>query len=198
MRLVSIVSKLINKIQTKVNRYNFLYQKVSLGKNYIFHGHIYVRNFGIVKIGDQFKASSGIRYNPIGGDTILRIICLKDARIIIGDNVGISNSTLHIKNELIIGNNVMIGGGCKIWDSDFHSHNYRERILGKDINVPTKPIHIGENAFIGACTIILKGVKIGKNSIIGAGSVVTKSIPDNEIWAGNPAKKIREITEIEY
>lgn len=46
---------------------------------------------------------------------------------------------------------------------------------------------------IGACSIVLKGVTIGKNSVVGAGSVVTKSIPDNEVWAGNPAKFIRKV-----
>lgn len=52
-------------------------------------------------------------------------------------------------------------------------------------------VHIKENAFIGARTIICKPVTIGKNAIVGAGSVVTKDIPDNEIWAGNPARFIR-------
>lgn len=52
---------------------------------------------------------------------------------------------------------------------------------------------IEDNVFIGARCIILKGVTIGENSIVGAGSVVTKSIPANEIWAGNPAKFIRKI-----
>ena len=56
-----------------------------------------------------------------------------------------------------------------------------------------KPVHIKENVFIGAHSIILKGVVIGENSIIGAGSVVTKSIPSNQIWAGNPAKYIRNV-----
>jgi len=56
-----------------------------------------------------------------------------------------------------------------------------------------KPVVVKDNAFIGARSIILKGVTIGNNSIVGAGSVVTKSIPDNEIWAGNPARFIRSI-----
>ncbi len=56
---------------------------------------------------------------------------------------------------------------------------------------------IKKNAFIGAHTIILKGVTVGERSIIGAGSVVTKSIPDDEVWAGNPAKRIRKCGDIE-
>ena len=55
------------------------------------------------------------------------------------------------------------------------------------------PIAIGDNAFIGAHSTILKGVTIGANSIIGAASLVTTNIPDNEIWGGNPAKFIRKI-----
>lgn len=56
-------------------------------------------------------------------------------------------------------------------------------------------IEIGENAYIGCNTIICKPVKIGANSIIGAGSIVTKDIPENEVWAGNPARFIRKRNE---
>lgn len=52
---------------------------------------------------------------------------------------------------------------------------------------------IGNNVSIYTGSIIFGDVIIGNNVIIGAGSVVTKSIPDNQIWAGNPAKFIREI-----
>jgi acetyltransferase-like isoleucine patch superfamily enzyme len=63
---------------------------------------------------------------------------------------------------------------------------------GKPIS---KPVEVGEYAFIGAGSIILKGVSIGKYSVIGAGSVVTKNVPDGEIWGGNPAKKIGSFDE---
>lgn len=53
-----------------------------------------------------------------------------------------------------------------------------------------------EKSFLGANTIITKAVTIGKNSIVGAGSVVTKDIPDNEVWAGNPAKFIKKVERV--
>jgi acetyltransferase-like isoleucine patch superfamily enzyme len=86
----------------------------------------------------------------------------------------------------------MIGGGTKIYDTDFHSLEPAIR-LGEDNDISTKPVLIKSGAFIGAHCIVLKGVTIGQYSIIGAGSVVTKDIPDWEIWAGNPAKFIRRI-----
>ena len=55
------------------------------------------------------------------------------------------------------------------------------------------PVKIEDNAFVGARSMILRGITIGKYSIIGAGSVVTKSVPENEIWAGNPARFVRKI-----
>lgn len=53
------------------------------------------------------------------------------------------------------------------------------------------PVHIGNNVFIGAGTIILPGVTIGDNVVVGAGSVVSKDIPSNSIAVGNPAKTIK-------
>ena len=57
------------------------------------------------------------------------------------------------------------------------------------------PVIIENNAFIGAHCTVLKGVTIGKGSIIGAGSLVSKSVPQGEIWGGNPATFIKGINE---
>lgn len=51
-------------------------------------------------------------------------------------------------------------------------------------------VSIGAFAFIGLSAIILPGVTIGRGAIVGAGAVVTRSVPDREVWAGNPARKI--------
>ena len=62
------------------------------------------------------------------------------------------------------------------------------------------PVHIGNNVWIGANSVILPGVSIGDSSVIGAGSVVTKDIPANVVAVGNPCKVLREIGErdLEY
>jgi acetyltransferase-like isoleucine patch superfamily enzyme len=115
--------------------------------------------------------------------------------LVIGDNVGMSSTAIICQNKISIGNNVRIGGGTVIYDTDFHSLSYKERIsIPEDVSgIKAKEVFIDDNVFIGAHSMILKGVVIGRNAIVGAGSVVTKSIPENEIWAGNPAKFIRTI-----
>ncbi len=57
-------------------------------------------------------------------------------------------------------------------------------------------IKIGNNCFIGCNSTILPNVTIGNNCIVGACSVVTKNIPDNEVWAGNPAHFITTTQEL--
>ena len=49
---------------------------------------------------------------------------------------------------------------------------------------------VGENSFIGANAVVKQGVAIGKNVTIGAGAVVLCNVPDGEVWAGNPAKRL--------
>jgi maltose O-acetyltransferase len=51
-------------------------------------------------------------------------------------------------------------------------------------------VTVGAGAFVGAGSVILPGVTIGKRAIVGAGSVVTRSVPENCVYAGNPARLI--------
>jgi acetyltransferase-like isoleucine patch superfamily enzyme len=158
------------------------------------NGIIKIYNAGIIIIGNNFDANSGKNKNAIGGDTILRLIVAKENAVLkIGDNVGISNSTIVCWDRVEIGNNVLIGGSCKIWDTNFHSLKPAIRMQKEDNDVKTGPIFIRDNAFIGAGTIILKGVTIGENSVIAAGSVVNKSIPANVVAGGNPCVIIKEL-----
>lgn len=110
------------------------------------------------------------------------------------DNIFIGEHVLFDTNhpELItIERGVWITTGCVILshfletkpsgDGIYYKHRFR---FGK--------VHIKENAFIGCNSVICNAVTIGKNAIVGAGSMVTKDIPDNEVWAGNPARFIKK------
>ena len=113
----------------------------------------------------------------------------REGRIEIGDHVLISPGTHIVASErIVIGSNTMIASGCYISDSDWHDTYDRTAELEKH-----RPIHIGENVWLGVRVIIGKGVSIGENSIIGAGSVVVSDIPPNCIAAGNPARVVREL-----
>ena len=59
----------------------------------------------------------------------------------------------------------------------------------------SKPITIGDNIFTGNNVLLLPGVKIGNNVVIGASAIVTKSIPDNSLAVGCPAKVIKSIDQ---
>jgi acetyltransferase-like isoleucine patch superfamily enzyme len=166
---------------------------VSIGKGWEINGIIQIINKGRIDIGRKFLVNSSKYANPIGGDTIMRLVVRKKGHLTIGNNVGISNSTIVCWNKVEIGNFVLIGGSCKIWDTDFHSTDPADRCHNDNANVKTGSVKISDYAFIGGSSIILKGVTIGKNAVVAAGSVVTKSIPDNEIWGGNPAKLIRRL-----
>ncbi|MBU79552.1 MAG: acetyltransferase [Flavobacteriales bacterium] len=133
-----------------------------------------------------------------------------NAVIQIGDNVYIGASNIYCSTNIVIGNNVLISWGVKIYDHNSHSLTpedriYDIRLAGKNIrkghsltlnknwnNVAKEPIYIMDNVWIGMDATILKGVTIGENSIIAAGSVVTKDVEPNTIVGGNPARIIKK------
>jgi acetyltransferase-like isoleucine patch superfamily enzyme len=164
-----------------------------LGKGIKIKGFVQIFNKGKILISDNCQINSGVRYNPIGGDTITRLVVRNGGEIIIKKNVGISNSTLVSSARITIGENTIIGGSCKIWDTDFHPINSIDRLSKPEKNIKSEPIIIGKNCFIGANSLILKGVEIGDNVVVAAGSIVTKDVIKNTIVAGSPAKFIKKL-----
>jgi acetyltransferase-like isoleucine patch superfamily enzyme len=113
--------------------------------------------------------------------------------LLIGDDCGISNSTIVCQEKISIGSGVRIGGGCKIWDTNFHSLKAAYRLAELDSDISTSPIAIGDRVFLGAGSVVLKGISIGNDSVIAAGSVVVKDVPANEVWGGNPARFVKKL-----
>lgn len=148
---------------------------------------------GSIEIGKNVRINSSYFANPTALFNRTTLYTKGEGKISIGDNVGISNSAIASMNSITIEDDVLIGGGCKIWDTDFHPMDYSKRIHDEQNEISTAPVLIKKGAFVGGSSIVLKGVVIGAKSIIGAGSVVTKSVPDGEIWAGNPARFIKKI-----
>lgn len=185
------------------NRIWFRIIGITYGKNMRVFDKIYIHGNGNITIGDNFVFTSGAGINPICRNILGALsVPFKNSQIIIGNNVGISSACLWAKERIVIGNNVNIGGSCMILDNDAHPHDYIKRrndyceYVGLEKyshEIPTLPIVIEDDVWIGAHSLILKGVRIGARSIIAAGSVVTSDIPSDSIAGGNPAKVIRKL-----
>ena len=131
------------------------YYKVKIGKNFNCTGRLIIQGHGEYQLGDNLTIYSKETMNPIGGRrTVLQTIA--GGRIIIGNQVGMSHAVLCSRSEIKIEDNVLIGSGVKIFDHDFHSLSYEERIQSGDSDVKTAPILIKEGAFIGTQANILK------------------------------------------
>lgn len=157
------------------------------------YGFLFVSNKGKFNLGKDFLVNSNRFANIIGSGSSSSIMIGKNARLSIGEDVGFSNSTICCREEITIGSHTIIGGNCKIWDTNFHPISIQQRKIDVNGAAKSAPISIGEYVFIGADSTILKGVSIGDFAVIGAGSVVKSDIPSKEIWAGNPAVFIRKI-----
>ncbi len=197
---VHFSGKIVRRIGLFLDRIRFRIMmknpKISIGKNIRSDGLpiILIGKNSELRIGDGLIMIDGKKNNFIGRDRRCLLNVLDNAKLVIGNNVGMTSSAIVASLDIRIGDNVRLGGNVIIYDTDFHSVKIEERLqFPKDPGVRKAPVHIEDNVFVGAHSIILKGVIIGKNSVIGAGSVVTKSIPPNEIWAGNPAKFIKKI-----
>lgn len=91
---------------------------------------------------------------------------------------------------ITIGDNVLLGPRVAIYTSN-HAADAGERVAG---GCYARPVSVGDNTWIGGGVTVNPGVSIGRNAIIGSGSVVTRSVPDDSLAVGVPARVVREIT----
>lgn len=193
-------SKYSSKVWTFINKISFRLNGIVYGNSLSVRGKVYSffhSSKAKITIGEFVSINSSSKSNPIGTGDGTYFQMVGEGKLIIGNHCGISNVAFTCANRIVVEDNVLLGSGCKIYDTDFHALDYSERIKGNYPGAPIKtaPIYIEEGVFIGAGSFVLKGVTIGARSIIGAGSVVTKSIPAGEVWGGNPARFIRKVNE---
>lgn len=106
-----------------------------------------------------------------------------------------------------IGSRVLIAHGVNIFDSLTHSldpderHRQIREIFSKGhprrINLDERAVRIDDDAWVGAGAFIMRGVHIGARAIVAAGSVVTKDVAADTVVAGNPARVVKSVLEIE-
>ena len=117
-----------------------------------------------LQIGKAFRARRNVELN------------VRSGKLSIGSNVFLNSGCIITARESItIGNGTIFGPNVVVYDHDHKMEN--GRVLDNDF--VCAPVTIGNNVWVGAGTIILKGATIGDNCIIAAGSIVTGNIPAN-------------------
>ena len=191
---------LINRIYTLILKIELYAFGVKFGKGlFVMNAYpcieIYRGNEGVF-IGNNLTINGN--NNCTAGNAVCRISVAKDGFLKIGNNVGMNGVNLFCSKSIAIGNNTIIGGGTKIFDTNFHSLDYMVRRDKKRFNEGrSAAITIEDDVFIGTNCIIEKGVRIGARSIIAAGSVVVKDVPPDCVAGGNPCKVIKIISKNE-
>jgi acetyltransferase-like isoleucine patch superfamily enzyme len=125
---------------------------------------------------NQFKTCPEIR---IGDDTFIGHDC----------NLGAARL-------LVIGSHCLLAGGVRVRDYDGHPLDAalrRAKALASLESI--RPVVIGDDVWVGAGAIILKGVTVGDRSVVGAGAVVTKDVPPDTVVAGNPARVVKYLAD---
>jgi|ERR1051325_884251 acetyltransferase-like isoleucine patch superfamily enzyme len=151
-----------------------------------------------IVIGDGVRVASSVRSATLAcfQPSVLRSLA-PGAKLTIGRNVGLSGTILCAGGSIEIGEGTIFGSGAVVIDNDFHvpeaewGWSNTCDICGRI----SKPVKIGRGVFVGARSIILKGVTIGDRATVGAGAVVTKDVPPGYIAAGNPARNFPKSEE---
>ena len=145
---------------------------------------------------------SDVKSTNIGENTNIWQFCVVFPEAKIGTGCNICANVL-IENEVVVGNDVTVKSGVQLWDGVTLEDNvfvgpnvtFTNDLFPRSKNPDWKlsKTVVKKGASIGANATILCGITIGENAMIGAGSVVTKDVPAGEVWVGNPAKFFRKI-----
>lgn len=137
-----------------------------------------------VKIGDSFTI------RPFSS-----IEAMPNANLIIGNRVFFNNfCSIRCSKEITIGDFTMFGDGVKLFDFNHEYSNYHIEPL----TFSSEPINIGKHCWIGANSVILKGVSIGDNVIIGANCLIYQDIPANSIVTHKEGLTIKNRQQAKY
>lgn len=150
-----------------------------LGQNVVFEAGVLVFHPDTIEIGDNVY---------VGHNTILK--GYYRGRLTIGAHTWIGQGCFfHSAGDIVIGSAVGIGPMVKLLTSAHDAADLSVPVLFSPLTFA--PVTIKDGADVGVGTVVLPGVTIGEGAIVGAGSVVTADVPDCEVWAGVPARRLR-------
>ena len=164
--------------------------KTVIGKHATIRSHSVI--YAGSSIGDNLETGHGtmIRENNRIGDNVSvgsRTIIERDCMI--GNGVRF-HSNVFVPEYTEIGDGAWIGPNVVMTNAQFPKSVHAKRFLQGPI--------VEKNAKIGANSTILPGIRIGKGALVGAGSVVTRDVPENSVVTGNPAKRVKDVSELRY
>ena len=152
--------------------------------------------------GDEAAISVG-RCSIVAGELF---VFAHGGRITIGDWCYIGEGArLWSGAEILVGDRVLISHGVQVMDNLTHPldaaarHEQFRAIFQSghpaDIDLKDRPVRIHDDAWLGACCIVLRGVTIGEGAVVAAGAVVTKDVAPYTVVAGNPAQVVRTLEQ---
>jgi acetyltransferase-like isoleucine patch superfamily enzyme len=147
-----------------------------------------------VKLGKDVKLSKFINLYgcSIGNNTKIGAFVEVQKNAVIGKNCKISSHTF-ICEGVTIEDNVFIGHNVTFINDTYPRATAQDGKMQTEADWTVESTLVKKGASIGSGSTILANITIGENAIIGAGSVVTKNVPPNLIVAGNPARVKREV-----
>jgi acetyltransferase-like isoleucine patch superfamily enzyme len=177
---------------------NKTFYNINTDSNSYVFGKVFISEKSTLSIGKNSRINSieiiGEGSVIIGNGVEIRDIFINlglHSKLNIGNNVFIGKqSKFIIYGDCNIGNDTLIAPDVMIVDND---HIISNKLKFKDSGLDIQNISIMENVWIGAKSIITKGVTIERNCVIGCSSVVNKSCEENFIYAGVPIKKLKKI-----
>lgn len=151
-----------------------------------------VRVNGRLHVTGQGELILGHGVSLVGTVVPVELSTYASGRIEIGDHTFVNyGSSITARTSVKIGCRCFLGHYTFIMDNDQHD------VVRHWELPPSAPVIIEDNVWIGSKAVILPGVRIGCNAVIGAGSIVTNDVPPRCVVAGNPARVLRYLTEVD-
>ncbi|MGV8933477.1 MAG: acyltransferase [Gallionellaceae bacterium] len=195
--LVKIKRRLLRHISGWWGRWCLFASGVRYGSNLkLYSAPIVNRHVNSsIALGDNVTILNNSFENPAGiAHRTVLATPVSGAKIVIGNNVGISGAVICANRQIVIKNNVLIGVGVRIYDTDFHPIDRFERRGDVQDKIQVSPVLIEDDVWIGAYAFILKGVTVGEGAIVAAGAVVVHNVSPNTIVGGSPARLLKVLS----